>query len=1185
MGFRCTTKMSNNQLILALLRKPGRLVRILLIPLLILLATGWCRSQQPFAPEAKMPASNLRQKWVPVHAGLTVLDSLSLVPGTLRLPGIPAHWYEVDWLNATLYWKQPPPLDSIRLQYRVFSTSLTQSRQRLNFDSLVNTYASQQKIRGLLPGAATDNDFFNFGNITYSGSFGRGISFGNAQDAVVSSSLNLQISGYLADSIEISAAITDNNIPIQPEGTTQQLNEFDRIFLQFRKKGWALSMGDIDLRQNKNYFLNFYKRLQGAAFENVSKIGRDITNSTIFSGSIAKGKFTRNVFDGQEGNQGPYRLTGANNELYFVVLAGTERVYIDGELLQRGEDRDYVINYNTAEITFTPKRMINKDRRIQVEFEYADRNYLNTNLYLANETAFGSRFKLRMGVFSNNDAKNSPINQTLNAPEKRFLAGVGDSVQYAYYPVATIDTFSANKILYKKVEVEYSGLRDSIYVYSSSPDSARYNLSFVDVGQGRGNYVPDLNAANGKVYKWIEPVNGVPQGRYEPATLLITPKLQQVMTVGGDYLVGKRTQVSADLGMSRYDINTFSAKDKGNDRGLAGRLQLKHVIPLKKGSSLQGDGSVEWVEHSFKPLERLRNVEFTRDWGLPLVVQPADETMYMGGLELFDNKNNRLRYQLTGYNRSDGFSGIRNSLLQLQEWKGWKFNNQVSITQAHTATDKGYFFRPNFDIAKTIKQWANYTVGVNYALEQNIARNQLTDTVTPNSFSFDILKVYLNSDESKLNKWGISYYTRSDQLPIGPKLVRTDRSQNIGLTTELLSNPSHQLRLNTTYRILKVYEKTAANSNSDKSLLGRLEYAINEWKGLLTGNLLYELGSGQEQKRDFAYLEVPAGQGEYTWFDYNNDGVQQLNEFEIAQFQDQAKFIRIYTPTNDFIKTNYNSFNYSLALNPRNLIDPHNAKGIARFIARISLQSSLQLSRKQVADGIGQFNPFSKTLEDSSLISLANIWVNSLAFNRFSPKWGFDLSNARNRGKILLTYGLESRALNDFTLRTRWNMTRKITVDVTAKQGANELLTANEQFDNRNYSIRLQSVEPRFSFTQNASFRISTSYRYTEKNNRESGKEQYRSHAVNTEAKYNLLQSASFLAKFTYNTISYPYATNSTVSYVLLDGLQPGKNLLWSLDLTKRLGRNLEMNIQYEGRKPGENRVIHIGRAGLRAIL
>jgi hypothetical protein len=93
------------------------------------------------------------------------------------------------------------------------------------------------------------------------------------------------------------------------------------------------------------------------------------------------------------------------------------------------------------------------------------------------------------------------------------------------------------------------------------------------------------------------------------------------------------------------------------------------------------------------------------------------------------------------------------------------------------------------------------------------------------------------------------------------------------------------------------------------------------------------------------------------------------------------------------------------------------------------------------------------------------------------------------------------------------------------------------------------------------------------------------SSSVNTDVKYNLVSSTSLEAKFTMNDLHYTGTTNTTVSYIMLDGLLPGKNYLWSLDLTKKLGSFLELNVTYEGRKPGEGNVIHTGRASLRAIL
>ena len=169
--------------------------------------------------------SNFRKKKISTAANYKI-DSFSIVPKSVYIHNIDTSFFSIDYVNAKIIWKKKVAEDSIEISYRVFPYSFNKSYKRFNYDSIKNNFiAAQPFIFNNNQNAFNDNtaSFINFGKINYSGSLGRNLSFGNNQDAVFNSQLNRQISGIRGDSIELAAAITDNNIPIQPDGSTQRL--------------------------------------------------------------------------------------------------------------------------------------------------------------------------------------------------------------------------------------------------------------------------------------------------------------------------------------------------------------------------------------------------------------------------------------------------------------------------------------------------------------------------------------------------------------------------------------------------------------------------------------------------------------------------------------------------------------------------------------------------------------------------------------------------------------------------------------------------------------------------------------------------------------------------------------------------------------------------------------------------
>lgn len=444
------------------------------------------------------------------------LDSLSILPGSLRCMirghNIPDSLFNVDYIAKTI-WFSSLVSDTVALTYIRLTADLTADFQR--FDSTLLQRKTMDVRFSVDPSSTDVEELFGGKELSKKGSLSRGVSFGNQQNLGINSTLNLELNGKLNDNLNLLASISDANIPIQPEGNTNKLQEFDQVFIQVFNERLKLTAGDFWITKPEGYFLNYRKRAQG-----ISNSYRFVQEKTVIdiqsSLGLSKGKFNRQILQGIENNQGPYRLTGAENEPFIVVLSGTEKVYIDGRLLERGQEFDYMIDYNSAELVFTSRNLITKDLRIVVEFQYSDQSYTRALVQQA-AVMEHKKFKSWFNYYQEQDLKNQPLQIRLDPMQKKQLALIGDSLQEAQLnTVDSVGYFSNQNLYWMKDSLGF----DSVLVFTSHPDSAKYRATFKFVGDQKGNYVLDKTTAFGKVYRWVAPSGGISQGQYAPVQLI-----------------------------------------------------------------------------------------------------------------------------------------------------------------------------------------------------------------------------------------------------------------------------------------------------------------------------------------------------------------------------------------------------------------------------------------------------------------------------------------------------------------------------------------------------------------------------------------------------------------------------------------------------------------------------------------
>ena len=333
------------------------------------------------------------------------------------------------------------------------------------------------------------------------------------------------------------------------------------------------------------------------------------------------------------------------------------------------------------------------------------------------------------------------------------------------YSARGFDSLGQGKILYRKLDSTIAAnVYQNVYVYSNNPSVNLYSLSFSNLGQGKGNYVQLQNASNGKSFKWVAPINAVPQGDWEPVVLLVTPKKTQIYSAGLSYIINKNTKLKTEVALSNYDINLFSNKDKKDNFGKAAKFEFeninKNIKLFKKQYFLNTTIGDEYVEGRFKPVEILRNVEFLRDWSLPFTITPATENISKLSAKLFTNQTNAVQLNLENYNRADGYNGIKQGVQSYFSIN--KINIVAGLSNLNFTSNiqKGFFLRPNFSIGKVFESIKNLQIGYKYSGEFNKIKDKLTDSLNYSSFGFNVHELFIKSDVNKEDKWGLNHESK-----------------------------------------------------------------------------------------------------------------------------------------------------------------------------------------------------------------------------------------------------------------------------------------------------------------------------------------------------------------------------------------------------------------------------------------
>ncbi len=1061
--------------------------------------------------------------------------------------------------------------DSLKVSYAYF---LQKIPEKFSFDDSITTFARIMEnpenaigIEHYYKYRKQQQDwFFGDSKLKKTGSLSRAVTIGNTQDVSVYSDFRLSLEGDLGDSLFVEASISDANLPIQPDGTSQNIQDFDKIFIKLSKNPFYAILGDFEVMNKGTQFANFYRNLLGV------QVGRQKNNAKAQASiSVAKGKFHTNSFQGENGKQGPYQLQGRNNETLIIILAGSEKVYINGQLKKRGIENDYVIDYNTGQITFTNNVIITNITRIVVDFEYIDRNYARTMQFLSVEDKY-KNLSFKFSYAGDLDNYKAPLDFEFGEEEYRALREAGDSVAI----ILGVDTvaYDSTQILYAYKDTILYGKLFSFFYYSRNPDSAKYQLTFSYVGQGKGHYIKEATLINGNVFKWVgEDSLGNKLGDYEPIKPLPLPQKKQVADLVLRYDLSENVFLKSETAVSNYDKNRLSAKNDDDNVDVATRNSL-FVQDLKMSPSLKIglESYFQYVGKRYETIDRVYPKEYGRIWNYDdLNTRNIERVFFFKPSINFKDRYTFLLengYRIFGENEQTLRNGVNILMTDTTFLQG-----NFSSVRIETRRDSllSTWWQTNGDVYFGKKA---LTLGTKIWTEDK--KELLQDTVSNGSFRFYDFTPYLKIQKEK---WSLSpdFNWRQDFEFYQNKFRYKSLAWMPGFAYSLHFWKNWDFSHSVKYRkfILQDSVFSQTGLQDEQQWFSQVRSSQSFLKRAISTTLSYNLTTHKVPRKEIVFVRVNPGFGQYEWIDYNNDGIQQLDEFQPSINPLIADYIRVLLPSKKLESVVTANINFLLRIRLKRLLKN-------KFLQGIETRTKIRIYSQSKRSDLQAFLPLDFSDRDS-VVNNSLLLKNSLFLLKNISEHKLVLSQLYSRNRQALTLAFEDRKSTNLKLEYEYKLDSKNRWFFIPEIG--NTYRFNPEITNQNMNLDFLHFETGIrTYGKRRRYTLTPSFDYKENKENQTLNALVRMYKIKQEFRLTSENGFRFnlSAEIFYTFLSG--TPNQGTAFVMLEGQSEGKNFRSNLSVSRRVLKNIEVSVNYDLRASEKLSPVHSLRGQFRAF-